>query len=855
MIQSYKQITGKYLKSNKKRTILTIVGVILSVALISSIGFFIKGMQDAEIESAKADYGSYHLAYTKVTDSLMSEIRNNPKVSRSGLYLQEDIKLNDKLSATEVMASDKALELLPIKAKKGRLPQNDKEVALESWILKYIDKDAALGSKISIAGKEYTLVGTLEDNISTQFNKNGLILTKNNSINVGKAVLLVEISSKADIRSTVKELKALSDEKSCQENRALLMMENASSDTSTSSGILKVVSIIIGIVVIATIAVIYNSFQISVVERMKQFGLLRAVGTTPKQIRRIVLREATFILLIGIPIGLVCGVIAICGISFAYKLIGGQSVNFKKLTISPMVMIISALVGAVSIYISALLPALYAGRISPLAAISSRTSIKKEKIKRRNNFIAKKLFGFEGALAAKNIKRNRKRYRITVFSIVLSVMLFIAFKSFTDMTLNITPRINESSNIHFSVYDNNRRDANASDASIDNNVAENIKSVKYVNKVYKQYDVLDSTAIISNDKKIQQVADIKAFDGGSIYKNANFNGEKCTSINAGVTIYDENSLNAAKKYIESGSIDTASLNSGEGVILIGKNKIYNMNKKKSYNGAFTDIKAGDQIYINIAGKAGDTVTDNGYKKEADKKDAAKTTVTPTESSYKKVKVIAVLSQNPFDYSAGDDALNFITTEQAAGKLFGKGCMNLIRLNIVLNDTKDEEAANAAIENVLKTSPSLEILNYIDMNKRDKSDELMIEILLYGFVVVISLISCINIINTLTTNIILRRREFATLKSIGLTQKGLKKMVVIEGLLYGIMGAIYGSIIGTLLSYALFNGVSGVSEIPWSIPWKAIAIASVFALAIGYLSVLSPLSKIKRDNLIESIREE
>lgn len=138
-------------------------------------------------------------------------------------------------------------------------------------------------------------------------------------------------------------------------------MENASSDTSASSGILKVVSIIIGIVVIATIAVIYNSFQISVVERMKQFGLLRAVGTTPKQIRRIVLREATFILLIGIPIGLVCGVIAICGISFAYKLIGGQSVDFIKLTVSPMVLIISAVVGTVSVYLSALLPALYAG--------------------------------------------------------------------------------------------------------------------------------------------------------------------------------------------------------------------------------------------------------------------------------------------------------------------------------------------------------------------------------------------------------------------------------------------------------------------------------------------------------------
>lgn len=116
------------------------------------------------------------------------------------MYLQEDIRINDKLTATEVQASDKALELLPVKAKKGRLPKNDKEVALESWILKYIDKDASLGSRINIAGKEYTLVGTLEDNVSTQLNKNGLILTKSNSIKAEKAVLLVEISSKADLK-------------------------------------------------------------------------------------------------------------------------------------------------------------------------------------------------------------------------------------------------------------------------------------------------------------------------------------------------------------------------------------------------------------------------------------------------------------------------------------------------------------------------------------------------------------------------------------------------------------------------------------------------------------------------------
>jgi putative ABC transport system permease protein len=132
---------------------------------------------------------------------------------------------------------------------------------------------------------------------------------------------------------------------------------------------------------------------------------------------------------------------------------------------------------------------------------------------------------------------------------------------------------------------------------------------------------------------------------------------------------------------------------------------------------------------------------------------------------------------------------------------------------------------------------------------------MLQILIYGFITVISLISSVNIINTITTNIILRKREFAALKSIGLTQKGLKKMIVIEGILYAVVGTAYGSVIGSGLSYLMYRGLSDVREFGWNIPFGAIAISLVASLVIGYLSVLSPLSRIKKSNLIEAIREE
>ena len=148
-----------------------------------------------------------------------------------------------------------------------------------------------------------------------------------------------------------------------------------------------------------------------------------------------------------------------------------------------------------------------------------------------------------------------------------------------------------------------------------------------------------------------------------------------------------------------------------------------------------------------------------------------------------------------------------------------------------------------------------VINNIDNNRKGKSGILMVKILLYGFVLVVSLIGSVNIVNTLTTNIILRKREFATLKSIGLTQKGLKKMIVLEGLLYGIAGSVYGCIVGTGISYLLFKSMKNFREFGWMVPWQAIAIATGASIIIGYLSVLSPLSRIKKSNLIESVRED
>ncbi|MPM23018.1 hypothetical protein SDC9_69480 [bioreactor metagenome] len=837
MITEFKQLSNRYLKANKKRTILTIIGIVLSVALISTIGLFFKSIQQTELEDAKGKYGSFHIAYKKISEEKMNKIINNPRVGRSGLYsMGEEEEFTDKLKIFSVVASDKALELSPYKPSEGRLPQRENEVAIEKWALRYIDNNGKVGEKIKIKDKEYLLVGLLENTIQNQSDSKIMILSNSNNINIENATLIVEINSKANLKKSVEELVALGEKDSVIKNTMLLGLLGAGEDSSSWKGIYFTVGIIISIVVVCTIAVIYNSFQISVVERVKQFGLLRAVGATPKQIRKLVFKEATTVAVIAIPLGLIFGVIALLGIKLTFKLIGADSVMNIKLTISYGVLAISALVGLISIYISAFIPAHFAGKISPLVAISSRATITKEKIKKRRAGLIGKVLGFEGTLASKNMKRNRKRYRITVFSIVISVVLFITFKSFMDMSLNISDDLNESQNIHFTVspqyIDESKR------VFIEDKLVEDIKNIAMVEKVYKSYEMNYLKAAINSEGKVKEVNNIE-----NVYKSTNLGNNK-TGINSNVAVYDDNSLEASKKYIESGAIDKDALNKENGVILIKKNRIFNEKTKNVYYGEVASLKVGDEIEVEAY---------SGLNERQD--NSSESALGFNKDKTKKVKIMAILKAEPFNFYGSGKALNLISTKEVAEGLVGKGELKPISLDIQIKDQKEEIQAKEKIEEQIKSNPALMLTNNIDDNRKNKSAILMVQILLYGFVTVVSLIGSVNIINTLTTNIILRKKEFSTLKSIGLTQKGLKKIIVLEGLLYGVVGSIYGGIIGTGLSYLMGGGMNAAREFKWAIPWNAIGIATVAALIIGYLSVLAPLKRIGNENLIEGIRED
>ncbi len=661
MIGNYKQLSRRYLKGNKKRTILTLIGIVLSVSLISTIGLFMNGTQISQIENTKKRQGySFHAVVLNYDESILKKIKYNPQIESFGLMSQGETVQVGEAAVQMNFADDNALEFLKYSIIKGRLPSNDQEVAVDPWVLPYIKENIQIGDSFELNEKKYKLVGFLSDSTYTQENKVGRLLTYKSKFSAGEGKILVGISSKANFNEVLEGLKAISGENNINISNELIQLEKPGYNNS----IMATLIITISIVVIATIVVIYNAFQISVVERTRQFGLLRSIGATRKQIRQIVLREATFLAVIAIPIGIICSLIALASLQFTFSLLMENSKAVSIFYVDWNILIISSIITLLSVIASSLYPAYFAGKISPLLAISSRLSIKKEQIKKQKNSMLKKPLSIPLSMAMKNVKRNKNRYTITILSIIISSVLFITFSYLMSVAFasKSFDKLSVKSDITIKIVDNNPDHLAESEQ-----VLHQLKSLENISKVYEK------------------------------------------------------------------------------------------------------------------------------------------------------------QENSFETK--------------------------------LKDVTQSSATVKEIENTIGKSYTITIVNNYQENKTKKEEKLTLQVLAYGFITVISLISSVNILNTITISIMTRRKELAALKSIGMSQKDLKKMITYEALIYGFSGSLQGIFFGCILSYIIYLAISDMLKMTWTIPYEACIITFVSALIISYLSVLNPLKKIQQDNIIDNIREQ
>lgn len=866
-MKNYLELSNKTIKVQKKRATLTIVGIILSVALITGLGIMVTSWQAAYLKNAIKDNGDFYTLFTEVTGENAKKIIKNVAVEKSFVTKANGYAVMAKNNSEKGQppyqylniraCSRNTFNMYSFELAEGTYPLNPNEIALENWALKNFPEGTKIGDTITLdigdrfdpSGetlienlwdenetfkkkntKEFKLVGIVKPKVIKDRNfSQALISLDENSLDGNERynVYCKLVSPKNVVEDSNKIAKAagvvLSDITEIKYNDNVLRIMGESVSPLIDETMRRVIAIAVLLIVIATIAVIHNAFNMSVVEKVSQFGLLRCIGATPKQIRKIVYREAYILGAIGVPIGTLCGILAMA-ILFAVIKALATATEFANLDviISVPILIGSIAIGIVTIFISAWLPARRAGKVSPIEAVRNTGEFKKENFKRiSRSKLLYRLGGTESWIAWKNIGRNRKRFYITVFSMVVSIVLFISFGSMVDYAYNMGV-IDKSTIVDFNL----KSRYYGKPVKISEQDEKKIYSINGLENIFK-FARSYSSVMIEPDKMNPSVYDIlnssmtKDESGRAVINNCNF------------MTYGNVAQQYLKDYIVAGKTDILKQGSKHEVIIVNKGRLYDVNKKRIVFVDITSLKPGDEITLSIQLNQGEKV----IEKEVS------------------LKIAGIVDQGLFgEVNNIIGGIDIIASEELYKDIIGE---ESFPQNYFFRMEKgvDFTSTRSFLDKYTSLNPDVVYLDYQKSSRNFETTMLVLSIFVYGFIAVIALIGCVNIVNTISTNIILRKKELTMLKALGATQKSIRKLVCLESILHGTAAVIIGSILGCLLSRVLYNIVINVREFQWNLPLNQLIIAVVGTLFVTVISGLIPLKRINEAVIIEGIRAE
>lgn len=855
----YTSLTLRYLKQNKRRTLVTIIGIILATALICGIGNICTSFMDYQMRNEIQSNGSFYVTFNNIDKEKADIITKSSGVSEYGYKKDLGSIILDKKNSTsiDINVFDKnTINSFQITLKNGSYPKNQSEIIvtedlLNKWNKKIGDKitlnlgeliydDMGIISKLKNPQKTtFKIVGTLDkapynsklfaiagfdiNSVDKNEKFDVSICTKNPKDIYKTAISIGENIGLAQADETNDEDYSYNDQtsmyyKDIKFNEGLLRLLGASSYDNINTTLILIVGLVASLVIIATIATIYNSFSIAISERKKQFGILNSIGATKSQVMKLVFLEGFLVSIVGIPIGLLSGTIAI---DIVFKVIKTffKTSAFGELELrvvfSPIVLIISTLVILLTIFISALIPAINAAKISPLEAIKNSSNLKVGKIK--SSKLVKKIFKTEGELAYKNLRRNKGKFRITLFSLIISIVIFISFNGFVDMFI-------EANQINYGTITN--------DLTL------------YENKLFTKEEVQNT---INELKKINGIKDIAIDKGYNLNVHVdekNINKDLRESLKQSDYVDMDNStynfINSRLSTPGDFSISNIKLSEGK----------FNKETAKAENGVIlvrysyqeSLAKKGKVVLTNY--KVGDTLNCTVYSYDSDGNEKQKEV---------KLKILAITDEiltgnkqypeTSFGVVAYDDLIHSLGIKDDESSS-----------NSYYVATNQEKSTRDEVKKVAEEN-SLSVIDSIDEAQKFEQTMNVMKIFVYGFIVVISLVSVTNIINTISTNINLRKREFAVIKSIGVTPQGFKKMIYMESILYGILSLLYGIPIGICMNVLMNKILEGVITVQTLIPYKAILICVVAIFIITFIASYIPLKKISKENIIDNIRQE
>lgn len=875
------KLTLKNLRLNKVRTAVTIIGIMLSAALITVVsGMALSGRQTM-IDGQTEWSGNYDVALDIIDTAKIDKIRQNRNVENAFYkerlgFSKATVADNAEYGYAVTAISENAFDgCFKLKLEKGSFPTNSNEAVVTGAFKNTDGKDVKVGDKITLElgvlkgtdgkvlgeselldlspkrfkeskitdkkQKTYTITGIIENPNTRELNNPSScfeIYTVSDEESPVEAIRTKHMNKlyiaytpqsegnylqntadilgfKADDMSNV-----ISDEISPEDqqtsginayefNFVLLSMKGYGGSDGTNVMIFSLAVIIIIIVMLASVFVIRNSFAISITEKTSMYGMLASVGATKRQIRRNVLFEGFILGLIGIPLGILLGLgVNAILIAILNSVLGDVLSGASFVFVTPTIPIICAIVlSAVTIFCSSFFIALRASRIPPLVAIRGNKDIKVKNNKPyRTSKLTKKLFGVGGEIASKSLKRSRKKYRTTVISIVVSVAMFIAVSAFMDYGMTFTDHYYGNADYSYMVV------------GIDSKQAQTIEKMPEIENyltVGSQYGYVS--------------ADVHVNECGENFLYDDADGTKSFSVEFFEFEHDT-------------------------FVQICKELKLDYNKVKggvlAYSKVTPDYGEGSRTYddpVPLYGKDAPTkFIVYGNDEEGN------------ELKTGKLRVASLFDEIPksADSVIGEGTIfgqGLIIGEQGViSSQVGKdGCAVTLYAN-----TSDHTSLTNRIESMEGADDSIYIYDYEEIVRQFNAIMLIVGIFVYGFIGVISLIGLTNIFNTISTNMQLRSKEFASLKSIGMTKKEFNRMIRLESLMYGIKSLIIGIPLGVLGVFAIFSAFSrGNVPMSFVFPWKAILISIAAVFIVVWLIMKYSISKVNKQNIIETIRND
>ena len=780
------------LKSSKAKSVLICITIMLTTTLLTSVGIicnnWLKTNKAATIEYS----GSFEGIYKRVNKDKLDIIKNNASIDQYGIYKAIGTSQYEDSNLGLIYADNTIKNMANIKFEDGTMPEKENEIAIESGYLNLLNNGAKIGDKIKLSyeslstgeikEKEFILSGILQtSDISKAQKSYSAIISKsyfvseevdentkyNVYINIVKPKKLTADEVKESILSIAKNMGI--EEYDVRINTDYINASNP--DPQVISGGIIVALIII----LSSMLVIYSIFYVSVINKVHEYGKLRAVGATKRQIRKIILREGFILSCISIPLGIAIGyligqVVILKALKMDRYGVGGMNI---------FIAIGVAVITVISVLLSLLKPMKMACNISPLEAMRYDGNDSKQKKRKGYEEINLKKITFA------NLSRNKKRTVITLLSLSLSGILFIVASTIMNC-MNPENMVKDHSlgdiTVYLDNYDwnedgsNNLYDIQANNP-LGKEMCERLENIPGVKKINMEKSAWASIDIGAGEKNLE---DIQGFDK---------------------EFYDELS-----EHLVEGEINKEALESGEGLV-------------------YTHPSYAKEIGIKVGSTQVITIYDgkDSYKKEF-------TVLALVDIGGASIRI---------PESVMDSLIKTDTTIRV-GLEVKKDMLKSVEEEIKNITDNDEYLSYGTLEDSIETY---------------KKSMAITSVLIYSLVIIIGVIGLMNLINTMITSIITRKRELGILQAIGLSDKQLVKMLQIEGLFYTVGTLLITLTLGNILGYIaviIFRN-TGASYAIYDYPLTQTIIMIVAITLVQILITYMVTNNFKKDSLVDRIR--